>query len=74
MTKQKSQSFENSMEELEEIVSVLESKDLELEKSLELFEKGVKLYSTCKKQLGSVEKKISILTEKLKEESVPIDE
>lgn len=74
MAKQKAQSFEKSMSELEEIVSLLESKDMELEKSLDLFEKGVKLYSTCKKQLGEVEKKISILTEKLKEENGEIDE
>ena len=38
-------SFESSLESLEEIVQQLEGGDLPLEKSLELFEQGIKLSS-----------------------------
>jgi len=57
-------------EELKTIVGELESKDLDLEQSLEMFEKGVMLYKDCKKQLEKVEKKISKLSESLKEEEL----
>ncbi len=73
MTKKKAKPFEASMDELEKIVSELESGELELSKSLDLFEKGVGLYKDCKTQLTVVEKKISELTESLKEEEL-IDE
>lgn len=61
-------SFESSLEELEKIVTELEAKDLNLEKSLEKFEKGVKLYKDCKSHLDKVEKKISKLSDSLEEE------
>ncbi len=60
--------FEESLKELESIVSKLESGDFGLEQSLEQFEIGTKLYKECKEQLSIAEKKISILTESLKEE------
>lgn len=66
MTKKKN--FEESLKELELIVSKLESGDISLEQSLEQFEIGTKLYKDCKSQLSVAEKKIVILTESLKEE------
>jgi exodeoxyribonuclease VII small subunit len=60
--------FEESLKELESIVSKLESGDFGLEQSLEQFELGTKLYKECKDQLTVAEKKIVILTESLKEE------
>jgi exodeoxyribonuclease VII small subunit len=60
--------FEESLKELESIVSKLESGDIGLEKSLEQFEIGTKLYKECKEQLTLAEKKITLLTESLKEE------
>ena len=63
--------FEESLKELESIVSKLESGDLGLEQSLEQFEVGTKLYKVCKEQLSVAEKKISLLTESLKEEELP---
>jgi exodeoxyribonuclease VII small subunit len=39
----KAPSFEESLEQLEQIVKDLEDGDLPLEKSLEIFEQGVKL-------------------------------
>ena len=68
MTKKKS--FEDSLKELENIVSKLESGELALEKSLEEFEIGTKLYKECKDQLSIAEKKIALLTDNLKEEDL----
>jgi exodeoxyribonuclease VII small subunit len=66
----KKKSFEESIKELESIVSRLESGEMSLEESLENFESGTKLYKECKSQLLIAEKKISILTESLKEEEL----
>jgi exodeoxyribonuclease VII small subunit len=68
MTKKKN--FEESLKELESIVSKLESGDIGLEQSLEQFEIGTKLYKECKEQLSVAEKKIAVLTESLKEEEL----
>lgn len=62
--------FEESLKELELIVSKLESGDVGLELSLEQFEIGTKLYKECKEQLLVAEKKIAQLTESLKEEEL----
>lgn len=73
MAPKKKDSFESTLEGLEKIVEELESKDMELEKSLELFEKGVTLYKDCKKQLEKVEKKVSMLSASLEEELLEED-
>lgn len=62
--------FETSLKELESIVSKLESGEIDLEQSLEQFEIGTRLYKECKEQLSVAEKKISVLTESLKEEEL----
>ena len=54
-------SFEAALAELEEIVAKLESGDLALEDSLELFEKGIKLSRECRERLISAERRIEIL-------------
>jgi exodeoxyribonuclease VII small subunit len=59
MTPEKS--FESSLEELEQIVQQLEGGDLPLERSLELFEQGVRLSRECQKRLDEAERKIEIL-------------
>lgn len=53
--------FEESISELEEIVSRLEGGDVTLDESLTLFEKGIKLSKSCQKMLDSAEKKVSVL-------------
>lgn len=53
--------FEESISELEEIVSQLEGGDVTLDESLTLFEKGIKLSKSCQKMLDSAEKKVSVL-------------
>ncbi len=62
MSKNNSQNFETSLEELERIVRELERGDLPLEKSLELFEQGVKLSRACQERLNEAERRIEILT------------
>ena len=57
-----SQDFESSLEELERIVRELERGDLPLERSLELFEQGVKLSRACQERLNQAERRIEILT------------
>lgn len=54
--------FEESMQELEQIVANLESGDITLDESLKLFEKGIKLSKSCQKKLDEAEKKVKILT------------
>ena len=53
--------FEASLEELEKIVRELEAGDLPLERSLELFERGVGLSEQCRKQLEDAETRVEIL-------------
>jgi exodeoxyribonuclease VII small subunit len=54
-------SFEVSLEALEQIVRELEQGDLPLEKSLELFEQGIRLSRECQERLGQAERRIEIL-------------
>lgn len=61
MSNSKPKTFESSLEELERIVGDLEKGDLTLEKSLELFEQGVKLSRDCQERLSEAERRIEIL-------------
>jgi exodeoxyribonuclease VII small subunit len=54
-------SFEGSLEELEKVVKELEGGDLPLERALELFERGVQLSETCRKQLEEAETRVETL-------------
>ena len=53
--------FEQAMDRLEEIVSLLESGDSPLDKSLSLFEEGVKLVKLCNSQLEKAESSVKQL-------------
>ncbi len=55
-------SFEEAVSKLEEIVKELENENISLESSMEKFELGVKLSSSCLKKLKEAEKKIEELT------------
>jgi exodeoxyribonuclease VII small subunit len=61
MSSPKPKSFESSLEELERIVHELEQGELPLEKSLELFEQGVKLSRECQDRLNQAERRIEVL-------------
>ena len=54
-------SFEASLEALEQIVHQLENGDLPLEKSLELFEDGIRLSRQCQERLNQAERRIELL-------------
>ena len=56
-------SFEQSLLELESISKELESKDLTLDKAIDLFEKGMKLSKECSKILESAKQKIELITD-----------
>ena len=56
-------SFEDALAELEKIVAQLESGDLTLEASLDLFEQGQKLAQQCNVQLETAALRIEQLTE-----------
>jgi exodeoxyribonuclease VII small subunit len=53
--------FEECLGRLEKIVQELEKGEVPLEKSLTLFEEGMQLSATCRKQLGEAEGKVEIL-------------
>jgi exodeoxyribonuclease VII small subunit len=57
-------SFETSLDELEKIVKELEGGDLSLERSLELFERGMSLSESCRKQLEQAETRVEVLIRK----------
>ena len=61
MSNSKPKTFESSLEELERIVRELEQGELTLEKSLELFEQGVKLSRECQERLNQAERRIEVL-------------
>jgi len=56
------QTFENSLGELQRIVSQLEHGQLGLEDSMQQFERGIQLIRACSKQLESAEQRIEVLT------------
>ena len=61
MKEEQPRTFEASLEALEQIVHQLESGDLPLEKSLELFEHGIRLSRECQDRLSQAERRIEVL-------------
>jgi len=53
--------FETSLNALERIVRDMEQGDLPLEKSLELFEQGVRLSRECQERLAEAERRVEVL-------------
>jgi exodeoxyribonuclease VII small subunit len=53
--------FEECLERLEKIVQELEKGEVPLEKSLTLFEEGMQLSASCRRQLEEAEGKVEIL-------------
>jgi len=53
--------FEECLERLEKIVQELERGEVPLEKSLTLFEEGMQLSASCRKELEEAEGKVEIL-------------
>jgi exodeoxyribonuclease VII small subunit len=53
--------FEDSLKQLETIVTQLEKGDLPLEDSINLFEEGIHLSAVCKDELDAAEGKVQVL-------------
>jgi exodeoxyribonuclease VII small subunit len=53
--------FEECLQRLEHILEELEKGDIPLEKSLQLFEEGMKLSTSCRKELEEAESRVEIL-------------
>ena len=68
--------FEKALERLEEIVGTLEGGEMELEKSIKMFEEGIKMTRICQSHLAEAEKKIEKLVKNQKGElaTKPIEE
>ena len=62
--------FEKAMTRLENIVEELERGDLNIDKSLEIFEEGIKMSRLCTKKLNEAEGKIEQLTKGKKGELI----
>ena len=58
------ETFESSLDELEKVVKQLEAGDLSLDLSLALFERGMSLSDTCRKQLEQAETRVEMLIRK----------
>ena len=61
-------SFENALEELENVVEQLEGGELTLEESLALYERGIALGDHCQKSLDAAEQKVLLLTSRNNDE------
>ncbi|MBT8409869.1 MAG: exodeoxyribonuclease VII small subunit [Alphaproteobacteria bacterium] len=55
-------SFEEAMRELEQVVGQLESGNVELEKSIALYERGAALKAQCEAVLKAAEEKVAAIT------------
>jgi len=53
--------FEDCLQRLEQIVDELEKGNVPLEQALKLFEEGIKLSASCRKELEEAEGKVEIL-------------
>ncbi len=60
--KKKTPDFEQSLADLESLVTQMENGDLTLEASLNAFEEGIKLTRECQTMLDQAEQKVQILT------------
>ena len=61
MNVEKNESFEEKMTKLDDIVKELDNDEVSLEKSLELYKKGVELSRECEKILKDAELKVETL-------------
>ena len=53
--------FEDCLQRLEVIVNELEKGEVSLDRALQLFDEGVKLSTSCRKELEEAEGKVEIL-------------
>jgi len=61
--------FEAGLQQLEAIVKEMEGTELPLERAVELYETGMKLSASCRKQLEEAETRVEILMKRAGEVS-----
>lgn len=59
----KTRTIEDNFAELELIIKDMQSEDITLDASFDLYRKGLKLVQDCNNQIDTIEKKIKILDE-----------
>ncbi len=75
MTEEKKLSFEQAMEQLENIVEKLEEGDVPLEEAISFYKEGMELSKLCHDKLKNVEEQLAqIITEDGRSESFSINE
>jgi exodeoxyribonuclease VII small subunit len=72
MAKKSKKNFENDLKRLEEISDLLESENIGLDESLNLYEEGIELSRNCITALKKAELKITELKKKL--DDLPFEE
>jgi len=74
-TDDKLKDFEKSLQQLEKIVTQMESGELGLEDSLNRFEQGIKLAKNCQDTLSNAEQRVEQLIEKNGlQQTIPFEE
>lgn len=66
--------FEQAMSRLEEIIAALENNQIPLEKSVDLFQEGIKLSKICSDKLAGIEDKVAKILVDGKLEDLKIEE
>ena len=66
--------FEQAMSRLEEIIAALENNQISLEKSVDLFQEGIKLSKSCSDKLAGIEDKVAKILVDGKLEDLKIEE
>ena len=69
-----SDSFEKDMKELEDIVVQMNRGSLSLEKSMELFEKGLKLSKKCSSRLNQAQQKVQKIVNSNTDEDIELED
>lgn len=59
MSKEVNETFEEAMNQLEEIVTELEKGDVPLEKAIGFYQEGMKLSKQCSEKLANVQEKMT---------------
>ena len=66
--------FEQAMSRFEEIIAALENNQISLEKSVDLFQEGIKLSKICSDKLAGIEDKVAKILVDGKLEDLKIEE
>ena len=57
-------SFEEALKDLEQIVEDLNNGDMELEKAITAYEKGIQLKNICEERLKNAQERIEVIQKK----------